>query len=100
MSSDSDATLEPESPSSTAAEHTPLEQTIDIDPDDDLLLWVGLDLGTPSNIRPSAMQVLPTIVHGDLGNVSQYVEIVQLYDIVMLVDKYGLHRALKPWVRP
>ncbi|KAK4124338.1 hypothetical protein N657DRAFT_388658 [Parathielavia appendiculata] len=50
--------------------------------------------------KPCATRVLLSIVHGTFCNVPKTVGVVQLYDIVLLVDKYALLRALQPWVNP
>ncbi|KAK4100418.1 hypothetical protein N658DRAFT_451313 [Parathielavia hyrcaniae] len=142
MPSDSDAsqaTAEPEGDLATATQSAPSKQTIGIDPDGDLLLWVGSDLCTvctPTNMRvcsatmrraspvwrsmlfgpwseskpaqgdwvvslpddnPQPLQTLLSIVHGNFVDVPRKVEIPQLYDIVVVADKYALLRALQPW---
>ncbi|KAK3304876.1 uncharacterized protein B0T15DRAFT_254947 [Chaetomium strumarium] len=129
--------LEATPKNSAAAESPSLEQAIHIDPDGDLLLCVGSELGTPLNIRvcsatmrraspvwksmlfgpwneskPAhgdwvvslpedktwATRILLSIVHGNFGDFPKEVEIVQLYDIAMLADRYALLRVLWPWV--
>jgi hypothetical protein len=139
MSSNSVTNPRTELQPSTAAEGPSPEQTIHVDPEGDLVLRVGSELGTPADIRvcsstmrraslvwksmlfgpwkeskPAlgdwvvslpedktwAMRVLLSIAHGNFGDVPKTVDVVQLYDIVMLADKYALLRMLQPWVNP